>query len=182
VLAILGWSIERKEFSTGKGCVWVCISGLQIDHLGPLSCGTDTSCGGWHLGRRWRRLWSRLSESVRGRCACSFGYPSCLRILCHAIWATKASGRLVLTKHGRVSFYRSLHLSKPRRLNTLLLLLSDLGTRLFDQELRFHYCGAWTPSLAIFATFMARGMSDCSNCTRPPCLAIVADMFKTYKK
>ena len=38
------------------------------------------------------------------------------------------------------------------------------------------------PPLAIFATFKARRMSDCSNCTRPPCLAIVADMLKTYKK
>jgi len=25
-------------------------------------------------------------------------------------------------------------------------------------------------------------MSDCSSCTRPPCLAKVADMLKTYKK
>jgi hypothetical protein len=24
-------------------------------------------------------------------------------------------------------------------------------------------------------------MSECSSCTRPPCLAIVADMLKTYK-
>ena len=37
------------------------------------------------------------------------------------------------------------------------------------------------PSLAILAIFNARCMSDCSSCTRPPCLAIVADMLKTYK-
>jgi len=36
--------------------------------------------------------------------------------------------------------------------------------------------------LAILAIFKARGMSDCSSCTRPPCLAIVADMLKTYLK
>ena len=36
------------------------------------------------------------------------------------------------------------------------------------------------PSLDIFATSKARCMSDCSNCTRPPCLAIVADMLKTF--
>jgi len=35
--------------------------------------------------------------------------------------------------------------------------------------------------LAIFAIFKARHMSDCSSCTRPPCLAIVAEMLKTYK-
>jgi len=37
------------------------------------------------------------------------------------------------------------------------------------------------PSLAIFAIFNARRMLDCSSCTRPPWLAIVADMLKTYK-
>jgi hypothetical protein len=30
--------------------------------------------------------------------------------------------------------------------------------------------------------FKARLMSDCSSCTRPPCLAIIADMLNTYKK
>ena len=38
------------------------------------------------------------------------------------------------------------------------------------------------PPLAVLAIFKARGMSDCSSCTRPPCLAIVADMLKTSKK
>jgi len=36
------------------------------------------------------------------------------------------------------------------------------------------------PPLAILFIFKARRMSDCSSCTRPPCLAIVADMLKTY--
>jgi len=38
------------------------------------------------------------------------------------------------------------------------------------------------PPLAILALFKARPTSDCCSCTRPPCLAIVADMLKTYKK
>jgi len=37
------------------------------------------------------------------------------------------------------------------------------------------------PSLAILAIVKARRMLDCSSCTRPSCLAIVADMLKTYK-
>jgi hypothetical protein len=36
--------------------------------------------------------------------------------------------------------------------------------------------------LAIFAIFRAGRISDCSSCTRSSCLAIVADMLKTYKK
>jgi len=38
------------------------------------------------------------------------------------------------------------------------------------------------PPLAILAIFKAIRMSECSSCTRPPCLAIVADMLKTSKK
>jgi len=38
------------------------------------------------------------------------------------------------------------------------------------------------PPLSILALFRARRMFDYSSCTRPPCLAIVADMLETYKK
>jgi len=38
------------------------------------------------------------------------------------------------------------------------------------------------PSVAILTIFKARRMSDGSSCTRPPCLAKVADMWKPYKK
>ena len=38
------------------------------------------------------------------------------------------------------------------------------------------------PPLDIFLIVMARRMSDCSSCTRPPCLAIVADTSKTCKR
>ena len=38
------------------------------------------------------------------------------------------------------------------------------------------------PCSAISAIFITRHMSDCSSCNRPPCLAIVAVMLKTYKK
>ena len=38
------------------------------------------------------------------------------------------------------------------------------------------------PPVVILAIFKERRMSDYSSCTRPPCLAIVADMLKTYRK
>jgi len=38
------------------------------------------------------------------------------------------------------------------------------------------------PPLAVMAIFEARCMSDCSSCTQTPCLAIVADMLKTFWK
>jgi hypothetical protein len=38
------------------------------------------------------------------------------------------------------------------------------------------------PSIGIFALFKSRRMSDCYNCTRPPCLALVADILNSKKK
>jgi len=38
------------------------------------------------------------------------------------------------------------------------------------------------PHLAILAIFKSRLVTDCSSCTRPPFLAIVADMLKTFHK
>jgi len=104
VLAILGRCIKSEPFSSGMRCMWIHISGRQIDGLGTMSSGMVTIWGRWRFGQRWRRLWSRLSALVGWKCAWSFVSQSCLRILCSAIWARKASGRVVLTKHSRVSF------------------------------------------------------------------------------
>jgi len=119
----------------------ICISGGQIDYLRRLNLRSVSRWGGWRAGQWRSRLWSRLSASVGWRCTCSFASPECLRILCSAILAWKAAGRLVLTKHCRVSLYRSLHLFVPRKLNTLLLLFSDLGSWFLNEIFRFLDCG-----------------------------------------
>jgi len=120
---------------------------------------------------------SSLSASVGWMCTCSSASPACLRILCGAILARKAAGRLVLTKHCRVSLYRSLHLSVPRILNTPLLLFSDLSAWFVKRYFVSSIAAREKPSLAILAIFNARRESDCSSCPRPPCLGIVADMM-----
>jgi len=158
------------------------ISGLWIDDLGPSISRTVTNWGWWCFGQRWRRLWCRKSASVVGRCTSSFASPLCLRILCHDILPRKGSGCLALTKHSWVSFYRSLHHMMPRKPHTPLLLISDLGTRLLSRNCVFSTAVCEVPLLATFATFKARRMSDYSHCTRPPCLAIVADMLETCKE
>jgi len=119
----------------------ICISGWQIDDFRRLSSRSITGWGGWRAARRWSRLWSRLSASVGRRFTCSFATPGCLRILCGAILARKAARHLVLTKHCLVSLYRSLHLLTPRKLNSPLLLFSDLGVWFFDEIFRFLHCG-----------------------------------------
>jgi len=37
-----------------------------------------------------------------------------------------------------------------------------------------------TPHLSVSAILNPRHMSDCSSCTRPPCLATVVELLKTY--
>ena len=107
--------------------------------------------------------------------------PWCPWILCGAILGRTAAASLIFINHRQVSFYYSFHLSKPRKYNTPLLLFPDFFARFLDQVLRFLYGSVRNPPLAIFAIFQARRMSDCSSCTRPPCLAIVADMLKSCR-
>jgi len=118
------------------------ISGRHTDDFRWLGSGGVTGWGGWRAWRRWSRLWSPHSASGGGTCTCSFASPACLRSLCSAILARKAAGRLVMTKHCRVSSYCSLHLFMPRKLNTPLLLLSDLGAWFLNEIFRFLNCGA----------------------------------------
>jgi len=121
------------------------ISGRQIDDFRKLSSRSDTGWGGWGGWRAWRmwsRLWSPRSASGGWRCTCSFASPACLQILWGAILARKAAGRLDLTKHCRVSLYRSLHLVMPRKLNTPLLPFPDLGAWFLNKIFCFLYCGA----------------------------------------
>ena len=118
------------------------MSGRQIDDFRRLRSGGVTGWGGCSAGRRWSLLWSPHSASGGGRCTCSFASPACLRILCGAILPRKAAGRLVMTRHRRVSLYRSLDLFMPRNLNTPLHLFSDLGAWFLNEIFRFLYSGA----------------------------------------
>jgi len=109
----------------------------------------------------------------QGRCTC----PLCLQRVCGffaAPFGEEGAGHFGYDEVCRVSLYRSLHLCMPRKLNTPLLLFSDLGAWFLNEIFRFLYCGARKAFLAILAIFNGRRMSDCSSCTRPPCLAIVA--------
>jgi len=120
----------------------ICISSKQIDDFRRLSSGSVTGWGGWYARRLWSRLWGPLSASVWWRCTHCFGSLACLRIPCGAILARKVTGRLVSTKHCRGSLYRSFHLFMPRKLNSPLVLLSDLDAWFLNEIFCFLYCGA----------------------------------------
>jgi hypothetical protein len=126
------------------------ISGWQIDDFRRLSSRGVTPWGGWRASRRWSRFSCPHSASGGGRCTCCFASPACLRILCGAILARKAAGRLVMTKHCQVSSYCSLHLFMPRKLNTPLLLFSELGAWFLNEIFCFRY---WSAQKAFFGHF-----------------------------
>jgi len=151
VLAIMGRCIEGKSFSTGKRCMWILISGWQIDNFEMLRTASVTGCGGWCFGQRWDRLWSLPSASVGWRYTCSFVSPVCLRISSSAMLAWKASGLVGLTKQSWVSFYLSLPLCMSRKLNIPHLLFLDLGASWLDQILHFLYRGVQKPSPGHFS-------------------------------
>jgi len=120
--------------------------------------------------------------SVGWRCTWFFASPRCLRILCSAILTTKVSGRVVMMKHSQVSFHRRNHLSLQTKINTQLLLISDLSARCLHQELRFVYCSAQNLSFGHFRHIQDQAHVGLFLLNRPPCPAIVAGMVKTYKK
>jgi len=139
---------------------------------------------GWHRchsGRTWRQLWCCMAESVWCRCTHAFVLPVCLGIPHYAILAWMAAVHLIFPNHSRVSFHHSLHMSMPK--NSIRCFFcsrtSALGFLMWYCVSSVVVCK--NPSLAILAIFKTRCMSDCSSCTQPPCIAIVADILKTYK-
>ena len=104
----------------------------------------------WCSGGTWHRFWFWLSVSVWWRCTCSFAHPPCLCIVCCAILAMKSGICFILMTQRPVSFYHSLYLSMPRKVNTPLPLFSDFCTRFVDQILCFLNCGPRKPSFCHF--------------------------------
>jgi len=130
--------------------MWRIISRWHIVELGTLSCLIVTR---WHRrrsGQIWHQVWWWLFVLVGWRCARSSGPPACLRNLWCAILAMMESVSVVLTKHGRVSFYRSLPFTIPRKLNCPHLLFSDFCARLLDQIKSFLYCSLGKPPFGHF--------------------------------
>ena len=164
MLAILCNCIDITKFSSGKSCMWIGISSQQIDDFETLSTGSVTCWGWWCSGQSWRqqwsrlwsRLWSQLSASVGPRCTCSPATLACVWMFCGAILPRKASGRVVSTKHSRVSFYRSLHHFTPKDLHTLHHFSSDHSVRFLDRLLRFLHCGARKAFFGHFGHFQGQ--------------------------
>jgi len=171
---IHGICIKLEKLRDGKRSMYPDISVWHTVNLGTLSCLTDTRWCRWQSGQRWRWFWWRFTSFIAS--------PECAWVPCSAIFARKAAIRLILTNHCRQSFYCSIRLSIPRNSTA-----SVFPSRTSEWGFLFRYCISpvvvcENPPLANFAIFKAKCTLNGSGCTRPPCLAIVADMFKTYTK
>ena len=137
VIAIIGVCIKIEKLRVGKRIMNIHISGWHTFNVGTLSYLIVTSWHTWHSGRGERRFsW---------RCSHSFAPLACLWILCSAIVSWKAAVHFIFTNDCKGSFYRSLHLSMPRKLNSPLLLFLHLGVGFLHQGLWILYCGARKP-------------------------------------
>jgi len=104
--------------------------------------------------------------------------PACLQILCSAILARKAAGRVVWQSIAGYLCIAAFTCLCPGN-STPRIFSSRTSVRGFWMKYLVSSIAAHKkPSVAILAIFNARCMSDCSSCTRPPCLAIVAEMLK----
>jgi hypothetical protein len=145
--------------------------------------GWHTFCFGALIFIRWHRWQFRPRWCPSWwRCTLAFAPPACLGIVCGAIW----QGR-------QLSICFSRTIARYLSITAFTLLCPGNSTPHFFSS-RTSARGIWisccvssiaareNPPFAILAIFKARCMSDCSSCTRPPCLAIVAYMLKTSKK
>ena len=111
-----------------------------------------------------------------------FESPACQGSLCGAILAKKASVCVVLTKQSRLSFYCSLHRICCGNSTPVLFSSRTSGQGYLIRYFVSSIEACENQPLAILAVLKARRILDCSSCTGPPCLAIVPDLLKTYKK
>jgi len=173
-LAIFDICVKIEKSSAGKRSMYIHISRGHTFWFRTLKCLTLIK---WRRRRSWPR-WRRSSW----RCICAFVHPASLWILCFGIMeGRQASVPLSRTIDGCLSITAFTLLCPgnttprffPFRTSAYGFLISCCVSSIAAQE---------NSSLAILALFKARCMSDCSSCNWPPCLAIVDEMLKTYKK
>jgi len=177
---MIGFLIIEK-FRTGKSCIRIRISGGQIDDLRRLNSGGVTGWGGWRAGQWWSRLWSRLSELVGWRCTCSIGSPGVCRFFAVPFWQGRQPDVWFWRRIAGCLCIAAFTFLCPGNSTPRFFSSQTSGRGILMTYFVSSIAARENPSFDILAIFNARRMSDCSNCTWPPCLAIVADMLKTYK-
>jgi len=152
--------------------VWILIYAGGIPSVSELSSSPDGTCGGSGRGGAGLGGGAPLPLHLQRVCGCfvvpfwQWRQPS--------IWFSRTiAGCLSIAAFTLLCPGNSTPRFCPSRTSAWGVLISCCVSSIAARE---------NPPLAILAIFKARRMSDCSSCTRPPCLAIVADMLKTSRK
>jgi len=182
MLAILGIYIMSTKFSAGEIGRGIKISSQQMVVLGTLNSGCVTGGPGGILGR------GGVGSGVGCPRQSDEGWPVPLRLHhgcgCFALpWWQR--------RHLSGWFWRSIATCVSITASTWIW-PANSTTCFFSswtsaRGFLIRYCvssieACENPPLAALAILKARRRWNYSSCTRPPCLAIVADMLKTYKK
>jgi len=172
--AILGRWVMIEQSSAGKRSMYIHISGWHAFCFGALSSLTVIRWHRWHAGL--------------GGAGCGGGAP--VPLCLQQVWGFFA---VPLGQERQLSVWFSWSIARCLAIAAFTLIGPGnttphfISTRTSALGFLISCCvssivARKNRSSAIVAIFKARCMSDCSSCTRPSCLAIVADMLKTYKK
>ena len=162
--------------------MWIYISGWQIVNFGPLSSHIVTKWRSWHSSMRQDWVWCRLSVSVGRRWIHSLAPPVFYGRFAVPSWQERhplvlfwwsIAGCLCITVFTNLC---------PGNFTPCSFSSQTSAWCFFIKYWVFSIAVCKNPPLAIVAIFKSRCISDCSSSIWPLCLAIVADMFKTYRK
>jgi len=173
-LVILGIYIKIEKMSVGKSSMYIYIFGGQNFNLGTLSSLNVKGWHSWYSGRRCHWFW--------WTCIHIFMAPTCVEIVCHAIWQWMQPSVWYSWIIGRCHSITAFTFQWP---GTWIPHFISSWISSQSSLIRYRVCSIAaheTPPFANLGIFKVRCMSDFSSCTWPPCFAIVADMLTTYKK
>ena len=162
--------------------MYIHVSRWHTFYLGSKSSLSATRWYRWDSGRKWHPFWCRLFQSIWWRFTSACAPEACLWILCCSILQER-----------QPSVWFSWTIAGCLSITAFTLLCPENSTPCFfssqtlDWGFLIRFCIASIVvqekrPLAILAIFKGRRMLDGSSCTRPCCIAIMADMLNTYKK
>ena len=174
-LVMLGICHKIDKLRVGKRSMYIHISGWHTFGFGTFSSLTVV------MWRRWCSGGGGGTGSGGGASIC-LGLNWVCRFFVVPLWQEMQPSirfsRIIARCHSITAFSwlcpgnTAPHILWSRTLARGFLLRNCISCIMARENLQF----------AIFAIYKARCMLDCWSCTRPPCLAIAADLLNTYKK
>jgi hypothetical protein len=154
--------------------MYIYISRCHTFHLGSwISLNGKLRCRR-HFGQRLCQFWCW--------CAWSTPQPESLWILCWPILPRNVATHQIFMIHERCLSIPSLSFLCPQNSANKVICSQTLACGFAIRYCVYAIVESRNTLWAILPGFKTRPMKDCCSDTWPPCLAILADMLKTYQK